>query len=83
MSRLVLVRHGESAWNRENRFTGWVDVGLSEKGVDEAREAGRALRREGLSFDLAFTSLLRRAISTLWHLLDEMDLLWIPVEKDW
>ncbi len=83
MPQLVLVRHGESAWNRENRFTGWVDVGLSEKGVQEAREAGRALRREGFAFDVAFTSVLRRAIATLWHVLDEMDLLWLPVRKHW
>lgn len=83
MSRLVLVRHGESTWNRANRFTGWVDVGLSEKGVAEAREAGRLLRKAGISFDLAFTSLLRRAITTLDLALDEMDLLWIPVQKHW
>ena len=79
----MLVRHGESAWNRENRFTGWVDVGLSEKGVEEAKAGGRALKKEGVVFDIAFTSLLRRAITTLWHVQDEMDLLWIPVEKSW
>jgi 2,3-bisphosphoglycerate-dependent phosphoglycerate mutase len=83
MRQLVLVRHGESAWNRENRFTGWVDVGLSEKGHKEAREAGRLLRREGFQFDLAFTSVLRRAITTLWHILEEMDLLWLPIRNHW
>jgi 2,3-bisphosphoglycerate-dependent phosphoglycerate mutase len=83
MKQLVLVRHGESAWNRENRFTGWVDVPLSEKGLEEARQAGRLLRKEGLSFDLAFTSVLRRAITTLHLLLDEMDLHWIPVRRSW
>ena len=83
MKQLVLVRHGESSWNRENRFTGWVDVPLSEKGLQEAREAGRLLRKEGLSFDIAFTSLLRRAITTLQLLLDEMDLHWIPVQRSW
>ncbi len=83
MKQLVLIRHGESAWNKENRFTGWVDVGLSEKGVEEAKTGGRALKREGIAFDVAFTSLLRRAITTLWHVLDEMDLLWLPVHKSW
>jgi 2,3-bisphosphoglycerate-dependent phosphoglycerate mutase len=83
MHQLVLIRHGESQWNRENRFTGWVDVPLSEKGAAEAREAGRALRRDGFAFDVSFTSLLRRAITTLGLVLDEMDLLWIPVHKSW
>ncbi|MCC6217482.1 MAG: 2,3-diphosphoglycerate-dependent phosphoglycerate mutase [Polyangiaceae bacterium] len=80
---LVLLRHGESQWNRENRFTGWVDVPLSERGVEEARAAGRLLRAEGLAFDRAFTSLLRRAIETLHLTLSELDELWIPVEKSW
>jgi 2,3-bisphosphoglycerate-dependent phosphoglycerate mutase len=83
MKELVLIRHGESAWNRENRFTGWVDVGLSEKGLAEARAAGQALRKEGFTFDVAFTSVLRRAITTLFGVLDEMNLLWIPTEKHW
>jgi 2,3-bisphosphoglycerate-dependent phosphoglycerate mutase len=83
MKQLVLIRHGESAWNHENRFTGWVDVGLSEKGVQEAKEAGRRLKKEGFTFDVAFTSVLRRAITTLWHVLDEMDLLWLPTQKHW
>lgn len=83
MPRLVLLRHGESTWNRENRFTGWVDVDLSPKGVEEARLAGQLLKAEGFSFDLAFTSLLKRAIRTLWMTLDELDLMWIPVEADW
>jgi 2,3-bisphosphoglycerate-dependent phosphoglycerate mutase len=83
MHRLVLLRHGESEWNRENRFTGWTDVDLSARGAEEARAAGLLLKAEGLSFQLAFTSVLRRAIRTLWLALDEMDLLWVPVEKDW
>ena len=83
MKQLVLIRHGESAWNSENRFTGWVDVGLSEKGAAEAKEAGRLLKREGFTFDVAFTSVLRRALTTLWHVLDEMDLLWLPTHKSW
>ena len=83
MKRLVLIRHGESTWNRENRFTGWMDVGLSEKGAQEAVEAGRALRREGYVFDAAHTSLLKRAIVTLRIVLEEMDLQWIPVHKSW
>ncbi len=83
MIKLVLLRHGESQWNRENRFTGWKDVPLSEKGVAEAREAGKRLREAGYGFDLAFTSYLRRAITTLNLALDELDLHWIPVEKDW
>jgi 2,3-bisphosphoglycerate-dependent phosphoglycerate mutase len=83
MLKLVLLRHGESTWNRENRFTGWTDVALSEKGIQEAREAGRMLHNAGFSFDMAFTSLLRRAIQTLWIVQDEMDCPWLPVEKDW
>jgi 2,3-bisphosphoglycerate-dependent phosphoglycerate mutase len=83
MHRLVLLRHGESDWNRENRFTGWTDVDLSARGVEEARAAGRLLRAEGYAFDCAYTSVLRRAIRTLWLVLDEMDLMWLPVEKSW
>ena len=83
MKRLVLLRHGESIWNQENRFTGWYDVDLAEKGMNEAREAGRLLKAQGFVFDLAFTSVLKRAIRTLWLALDEMDLLWIPVTKSW
>ncbi len=83
MRQLVLVRHGESAWNKENRFTGWVDVGLSGKGVEEAKAGGRALKQEGFAFDIAFTSVLRRALETLHHVLDELGQLWIPVEKSW
>jgi 2,3-bisphosphoglycerate-dependent phosphoglycerate mutase len=81
--RLVLLRHGESTWNQENRFTGWTDVDLTEKGRAEAREAGRLMQAEGYEFDIAYTSVLKRALRTLWLALDEMDLLWIPVEKDW
>ncbi|HEX7054095.1 MAG TPA: 2,3-diphosphoglycerate-dependent phosphoglycerate mutase [Burkholderiales bacterium] len=83
MHRLVLLRHGESVWNSENRFTGWTDVDLSPRGVDEARAAGRLLRAEGYRFDLAFTSVLKRAIRTLWIALDELDQMWLPVEKSW
>lgn len=83
MKKLVLIRHGESAWNKENRFTGWTDVDLSPKGVEEAKEAGRLLREKGFVFDMAFTSYLRRAIKTLWLALEEMDQMWIPVEKSW
>jgi len=81
--KLVLLRHGESDWNRENRFTGWTDVDLSVKGVEEARAAGRLLRAQGFAFDLAFTSVLKRAIRTLWLVLEEMDAMWLPVEKSW
>ncbi|HSF48576.1 MAG TPA: 2,3-diphosphoglycerate-dependent phosphoglycerate mutase [Burkholderiales bacterium] len=83
MNRLVLLRHGESTWNQENRFTGWTDVGLTEKGLAEARSAGQLLREKGFVFDLAFTSMLKRAIKTLWVVLEEMDLMWIPVQKSW
>jgi 2,3-bisphosphoglycerate-dependent phosphoglycerate mutase len=83
MYKLVLLRHGESVWNQENRFTGWTDVDLSEKGLGEARSAGRLLREAGFRFELAFTSVLKRAIRTLWIVQDEMDLLWIPVQKSW
>jgi len=83
MHKLVLLRHGESIWNKENLFTGWTDVDLSEKGVQEAREAGRVLKDQGYTFDIAFTSVLKRAIRTLWLTLDEMDLMWIPVIRDW
>ncbi len=82
-TKLVLIRHGESTWNKENRFTGWTDVDLSEKGRDEAQKAGERLKAEGFTFDLAFTSLLKRAIRTLWIVQDELDLLWIPVERSW
>ena len=83
MYRVVLLRHGESDWNRENRFTGWTDVDLSERGRAEARSAGEILKAEGFVFDRAFTSVLKRAIRTLWIVLDEMDLMWIPVERSW
>ncbi len=81
--RLVLLRHGESTWNNENRFTGWTDVDLSAKGIEEARAAGRLLKSDGFVFDMAFTSVLKRAIRTLWLTLDELDRLWLPVEKSW
>jgi len=83
MKKLVLIRHGESDWNRENRFTGWTDVDLSEKGLAEAHEGGRILKAEGYTFDVAYTSVLKRAIRTLWIVLDEMDLMWIPVYRTW
>jgi 2,3-bisphosphoglycerate-dependent phosphoglycerate mutase len=83
MTKLVLLRHGESDWNKENRFTGWTDVDLSVKGREEAREAGVVLRAEGYTFDQTYTSVLKRAIRTLWIVLDEMDLMWIPVERSW
>jgi 2,3-bisphosphoglycerate-dependent phosphoglycerate mutase len=83
MHKLVLVRHGESTWNKENLFTGWTDVDLSKKGVEEATEGGRVLKEQGYIFDIAFTSVLKRAIRTLWFILDEMDLMWIPVVRDW
>jgi 2,3-bisphosphoglycerate-dependent phosphoglycerate mutase len=83
MHKLVLLRHGESDWNRENRFTGWTDVDLSSTGIEEAHRAGRSLMEAGLTFDVAFTSLLKRAIRTLWIVLDEMDLMWLPVHRSW
>jgi 2,3-bisphosphoglycerate-dependent phosphoglycerate mutase len=83
MPKLVLLRHGESDWNRENRFTGWTDVDLSAQGLAEARAGGKLLRSEGYAFDQAFTSVLKRAIRTLWIALDELDRLWLPVEKSW
>jgi len=83
MYKVVLLRHGESTWNKENRFTGWTDVDLSEKGVKEAHEAGQTLKKDGYNFDIAFTSVLKRAIRTLWISLDELDQMWIPVERSW
>lgn len=83
MKKLVLLRHGESQWNRENRFTGWVDIDLSEKGKEEATAAGQLLKDEGFVFDMAYASVLKRAIRTLWTVLDQMDLMWIPVTKSW
>ena len=83
MHTLVLLRHGESTWNKENRFTGWTDVDLSDKGRQEAAEAGRLIKAEGLTFDVAYTSVLKRAIRTLWLALDELDLMWIPVYRNW
>ena len=83
MHRLVLLRHGESTWNKENRFTGWHDVDLSDKGREEAREAGRLMSEQKFEFDVAYTSVLKRALRTLWIALDEMDELWIPVHRSW
>lgn len=83
MTKIVLLRHGESTWNKENLFTGWTDVDLSEQGRTEAKRAGELLRAEGFTFDVAFTSVLKRAIRTLWTVLDELDLMWIPVEHSW
>ena len=83
MHQLVLLRHGESIWNKENRFTGWTDVNLSERGTQEALQAGRLLKQEGFVFDIAYTSVLRRAVKTLWLVLEDMDLMWIPVEHSW
>ncbi|MFA4971072.1 MAG: 2,3-diphosphoglycerate-dependent phosphoglycerate mutase [bacterium] len=83
MYKVVLLRHGESVWNKENRFTGWTDVDLSEKGVSEAHDAGKELKKAGFVFDIAFTSVLKRAIRTLWIVQDDMDLMWIPVEISW
>ena len=83
MHKVVLVRHGESDWNRQNRFTGWTDVDLSKKGIREAQEGGRVLKAEGYTFDIAYTSVLKRAIRTLWIIMDEMDLMWIPVCRSW
>jgi 2,3-bisphosphoglycerate-dependent phosphoglycerate mutase len=83
MRKLVLLRHGESDWNRENRFTGWTDVDLSDKGIAEARAAGKLLKAQGYAFELAYTSVLKRAIRTLWIALDELEQMWLPVEKSW
>jgi 2,3-bisphosphoglycerate-dependent phosphoglycerate mutase len=83
MYTVVLLRHGESVWNKENLFTGWTDVDLSEKGIEEAHTAGKLMKEAGLTFDLAYTSVLKRAIRTLWLALDEMDLMWIPVINNW
>jgi 2,3-bisphosphoglycerate-dependent phosphoglycerate mutase len=83
MYKLVLIRHGESTWNLENRFTGWTDVPLTETGVEQAKQAGRLLKEAGYEFDVAYTSVLKRAIWTLWHCLDEMDRTWLPVLKNW
>jgi 2,3-bisphosphoglycerate-dependent phosphoglycerate mutase len=83
MYKLVLIRHGESTWNLENRFTGWTDVPLTDTGVAQARQAGQLLSAEGFEFDLAYTSVLKRAIWTLWHCLDEMNRTWVPVHNDW
>ena len=83
MKKIILLRHGESIWNKENRFTGWTDVDLSEKGLREAKNAGRLLKKEGFIFDIAYTSVLKRAIRTLWIALDEMGLMWIPVYNSW
>jgi 2,3-bisphosphoglycerate-dependent phosphoglycerate mutase len=83
MKKLVLLRHGQSTWNEENRFTGWVDVPLSPRGLEEAAQAGRRLREQGFDFDVAHTSLLKRAIKTLWVVLEELDQMWIPVHRSW
>jgi 2,3-bisphosphoglycerate-dependent phosphoglycerate mutase len=83
MKQIVLLRHGESTWNKENRFTGWTDVDLSEQGIAEAKEAGRVLKAKGFTFDIAYTSVLKRAIRTLWLAQDELDLMWIPVVRNW
>jgi len=83
MHKVVLLRHGESIWNNENLFTGWTDVDLSQKGIEEAKAAGATLKKRGFSFDLVFTSVLKRAIRTAWIVLDEMDLMWIPIQLDW
>ncbi|MFH1441533.1 MAG: 2,3-diphosphoglycerate-dependent phosphoglycerate mutase [Candidatus Omnitrophota bacterium] len=83
MYKIVLLRHGESIWNKENRFTGWTDVDLSEKGIQEANKAGELLKESGFNFEIAFTSVLKRAIRTLWITLDRMDLMWIPILNSW
>ena len=83
MHKLVLIRHGESTWNLENRFTGWTDVALTPTGIEQAREAGRLLKSEGFDFDLCFTSVLKRATHTLWHCLDELERTWLPVQHSW
>ena len=83
MYKIVLLRHGESVWNKENRFTGWTDVELSEKGMREAIAAGQLLKSQGFAFDIAYTSMLQRAIKTLWTVLEQMDRMWIPIQHSW
>jgi len=83
MHKLVLLRHGESIWNKKNKFTGWTDVDLSEKGILEAHESAELLQKEGFTFDIVFTSVLKRAIRTLWIVMDDMDMMWLPVERSW
>src|SRR5450756_839247 len=83
MHKLVLIRHGESTWNLDNRFTGWTDVDLTPTGIEQARQAGRLLKAEGFEFDVAYTSVLKRATRTLWHVLDELDRTWLPVVNSW
>jgi 2,3-bisphosphoglycerate-dependent phosphoglycerate mutase len=83
MKKIVLLRHGESSWNKENRFTGWTDVDLTEKGIEEARQAGRLMKEAGFAFDQAYSSVLKRAMRTLWLSLEEMDRLWIPIQRSW
>ncbi len=83
MPEIILLRHGESIWNKENKFTGWTDVDLSSKGIEEVKKAAELLKNEGITFDIAFTSVLKRGIRTLWIVLDEMDLMWIPVYRSW
>ncbi len=83
MYKVILLRHGESIWNKENKFTGWTDVDLSEKGISEANNAGKVLQKEGYTFELAYTSVLKRAIRTLWIVMDVMDLMWVPVIRNW
>jgi len=83
MPEMILLRHGESVWNKENKFTGWTDVDLSSKGIEEVKKAVEVLKKDGITFDVAFTSVLKRGIRTLWIVLDEMDLMWIPVYRSW
>lgn len=83
MKKLVLLRHGESIWNKENLFTGWTDVGLTEKGMSEAKQSGQLMKKEGFEFDIVYTSVLKRAIKTMWIALEEMDLMWLPVVRSW
>src|SRR5882672_113920 len=83
MRRLILLRHGERVWNKENRFTGWTDVGLTDQGIQQALGSARAMKKEEYRFDVAFTSVLKRAIKTLWIVLEEMDLMWVPVHRSW
>lgn len=83
MKKLVLIRHGQSLWNKENRFTGWTDIDLTEQGIHEAKEAGKLLKEQHFTFDIAYTSVLKRAVKTLWYVLDELDLVWLPVVRTW